>query len=238
VFPEPVPDRGVPAGAIVLFGVLIAIGGYVLWWQSNGTDTRAVDVVPPLPPALDRAAEVGMAQLPGPAVTATPPNGPRPANGADAVPGGPSAPALPPPAAGVEPGRLALPRAEPPPLPEVSASGIPFPAPPPPAVPSAAAPAAAAALPPAAGTRIVVRATQPAWIQVRDPRSGQVLLNQTLRPGETWDVPADRPGLLLDTGRAEGLAIELDGRTAPVLAGRTGVVRGVVLDPDRLAAPN
>jgi cytoskeleton protein RodZ len=145
---------------------------------------------------------------------------------------------LPPPAAGVEPGRLALPRAEPPPLPEVSASGIPFPAPPPPAVPSAAAPAAAAALPPAAGTRIVVRATQPAWIQVRDPRSGQVLLNQTLRPGETWDVPADRPGLLLDTGRAEGLAIELDGRTAPVLAGRTGVVRGVVLDPDRLAAPN
>jgi cytoskeleton protein RodZ len=232
VFPEPVPDRGVPAGAIVLFGVLIAIGGYVLWWQSNGTDTRAVDVVPPLPPALDRAAEVGMAQLPGPAVTATPPNGPRPANGADAVPGGPSAPALPPPAAGVEPGRLALPRAE------LSASGIPFPAPPPPAVPSAAAPAAAAALPPAAGTRIVVRATQPAWIQVRDPRSGQVLLNQTLRPGETWDVPADRPGLLLDTGRAEGLAIELDGRTAPVLAGRTGVVRGVVLDPDRLAAPN
>lgn len=247
VFPEPVPDRGVPAGAIVLFGVLIVIGGYVLWWQSNGTDTRAVDVVPPLPPALDRAAELGMAQLPGPAVTATPPNGPRPANGADAMPGGPPTPALPPPAAGVEPGRLALPRAEPPPMPEVSASGIPFPAPPPPAAPSSPAPpaasappaaAAAALAPSAAGTRIVLRATQAAWIQVRDPRSGQVLANQTLRPGETWEVPPDRPGLLLDTGRAEGLAIELDGRSAPVLAGRTGVLRGVVLDPDRLAAPN
>ncbi|MCS6932757.1 MAG: DUF4115 domain-containing protein, partial [Acetobacteraceae bacterium] len=96
--------------------------------------------------------------------------------------------------------------------------------PPPPAAPAA--------------PRIVLRATQPAWVQVRDPRSGQVLVNQTLRPGETWEVPSDRQGLVLDTGRAEGLAIELDGRPAPALAGRTGVVRGIVLDPARLAAPN
>lgn len=250
VFPEPVPDRGVPAGAIVLLGVLIAIGGYVLWWQSAGTGQRVVDAVPPLPPALERAAEIGAAQLPGPAVTAPPAIGTQPpaasgaappggaatapplaANGA-AAPGGALVPTLPPPAAGVEPGRLALPRTEPPPLPEISASGIPFPAP---ALPAPAAPAAAAT---PAAPRLLLRATQPAWIQVRDPRSGQVLVNQTLRAGETWEVPSDRQGLVLDTGRAEGLAIEVDGRPVPALAGRTGVVRGVVLDPARLSAPN
>jgi cytoskeleton protein RodZ len=259
VFPEPVPDRGVPAGAIVLFGVLIAIAGYVLWWQSSGTDQRVVDAVPPLPPALERAAEIGAAQLPGPAATAPPPAGapaaqngtparpaaappvvaaaPPPAANGAAAPGAetPPAPALPAPSAGVEPGRLAQPRAEPPPLPEISASGIPFPAPaapPPPAPPAAAAPATPAS------PRLLLRATQPAWVQVRDPRSGQVLVNQTLRAGETWEVPPDRQGLVLDTGRAEGLVIELDGRPAPALSGRTGVVRGIVLDPARLAAPN
>jgi cytoskeleton protein RodZ len=158
------------------------------------------------------------------------------ANGA-AAPGAqvPPAPALPAPAAGVEPGRLALPRAEPPPLPEVSASGIPFPAPAAPPPPPPPAPAAAAA---PAAPRLLLRASQPAWVQVRDPRSGQVLVNQTLRAGETWEVPPDRQGLVLDTGRAEGLAIEVDGRPAPALAGRTGVVRGIVLDPARLSAPN
>lgn len=255
VFPEPVPDRGVPAGAIVLFGVLIAIGGYVLWWQSSGTDQRVVDAVPPLPPALERAAEIGAAQLPGPAVTAPPATGatppsaqppatntaplapgvataPPPATNGTAAPGAPILPTLPPPAAGVEPGRLALPRAEPPPLPEISASGIPFPAP---AVPPPPAPPAPAAAATPAAPRLLLRAVQPAWVQVRDPRSGQVLVNQTLRAGETWEVPSDRQGLVLDTGRAEGLAIEVDGRAVPALAGRTGVVRGVVLDPARLA---
>lgn len=255
VFPEPVPDRGVPAGAMVLFGVLIAIGGYVLWWQSSGIDQRVVDAVPPLPPALERAADIGAAQLPGPAVTAPPPTGatppsaqpratdtaplapgvataPPPATNGVAAPGAPIQPTLPPPAAGVEPGRLALPRAEPPPLPEISASGIPFPAPAAPPPPAPPAPAAAAT---PAAPRLLLRAVQPSWIQVRDPRSGQVLVNQTLRPGETWEVPSDRQGLVLDTGRAEGLTIEVDGRAVPALAGRTGVVRGVVLDPARLA---
>jgi cytoskeleton protein RodZ len=261
VFPEPVPDRGVPAGAIVLFGVLIAIGGYVMWWQSNGAGERVVDAVPPLPPALERPAEIGASAVPGPAasVPARPPAEParpaadpaRPAaNGQPAAlpgvtgqlaptPAAPAAPAVPPPSiAGVEPGRLVLPRTEPPPLPEISASGIPFPAPVTPPPPAPPEPAAAAPVPPASGARIVLRAAQPAWIQVRDPRSGQVLVNQTLRAGERWEVPNDRQGLVLDTGRAEGLAVELDGRPAPALAGRTGVVRGVVLDPERLATPN
>lgn len=93
----------------------------------------------------------------------------------------------------------------------------------------------AAAAPAAAAPRLLLRAIQPAWIYVRDTRSGQVLVNLTLRTGETWEVPVGREGLVLDTGRAEGLTIELDGRAVPALAGRSGIVRGIVLDPSRLA---
>lgn len=259
VFPEPVPERGVPAGAVVLVGVLVAIGGYVMWWQSNGLDQRSVDAVPPLPPAMERLAEQGAAALPGPAAVeparagAEPPRaaaeprsggGERPAgagqtpptqgaapppNGAMAANG--AAPGPPPSIAGVEPGRLVVPRSEPPPLPELSASGIPYPAPP--APPPPAQPASPA--PPPGTPRVVLRATEPAWVQVRDPRSGQVLQNRTLRAGERLEIPPDRQGLVLDTGRAEGLVIELDGRAVPALSGRTGVVRGILLDPARLA---
>lgn len=254
VFPEPVPDRGVPAGALVLAGVLVAIGGYILWWQSSGVNERSVDAVPPLPPALERQADAGASAVPGPAAEmprglpegrpavppapagpaapplAAAPATPSPGNGAVAPAAGNGAPAVPPPSiAGMEPGRLVVPRAEPPPLPEMSPAGIPYPAPPaPPPPPEAPAPVPG-------GVRVVLRATQPAWVQVRDPRTTQVLVNQTLRPGERLEIPPDRPGLLLDTGRADGLVIELDGRPVPILAGRTGVVRNIPLDPARLA---
>jgi cytoskeleton protein RodZ len=55
VFPEPVPDRGVPAGALVLVGAILAIGAYVGWYQWSGTGTRTVDAVPVPPPAIEQA---------------------------------------------------------------------------------------------------------------------------------------------------------------------------------------
>jgi cytoskeleton protein RodZ len=72
-----------------------------------------------------------------------------------------------------------------------------------------------------------------AWVQVRDPRSGQVLVNRVLRPGESWPVPL-RDGLLLDTGKADGLEILLDGQPQPTLEGLVGVRRNITLDPDRV----
>jgi cytoskeleton protein RodZ len=87
------------------------------------------------------------------------------------------------------------------------------------------------------GTRIALRARpgnpEGAWVQVRDPRSGQSLLNRVLRPGEAWPVPV-RDGLLLDTGKADGLEIIVDGQPSPVLEGQVGVRRGIALDPERL----
>ncbi|HWT11085.1 MAG TPA: RodZ domain-containing protein, partial [Roseomonas sp.] len=59
VFPEPVPSRGMPAGALVAVGVVIAIGAYVAWYNWTGSGNRVVDAVPPLPPRLEQSVEDG-----------------------------------------------------------------------------------------------------------------------------------------------------------------------------------
>jgi len=59
VFPEPVPGRGIPAGAVVGIGVVLVVAGYIGWYNWSGTGERAVDTVPPLPPRLEETAQVG-----------------------------------------------------------------------------------------------------------------------------------------------------------------------------------
>jgi cytoskeleton protein RodZ len=56
IFPEPVPERGVPAGAVVLVGAVVAAFAYIGWYQWSGSGTRTVDAVPPVPPRLEQAA--------------------------------------------------------------------------------------------------------------------------------------------------------------------------------------
>jgi len=222
VFPEPVPDRGMPAGLVIGVGAMVAVGAYVAWFNWSGGGTRSVDVVPPVPPRLEAAAEQGRAQLPV-----------RESASAGALP----LAALPPPGGVIGGGSNTSAQAATVPAAPVPASPPATPAPPAAAAaPAAPAPAAAiAGLP--EGTRVVLRAraTNPdgAWVQVRDPRSGQVLLNRVLRPGEAWPVPV-RTGLLLDTGKADGLEILLDGQPQPTLEGLVGVRRNIALEPDRI----
>jgi cytoskeleton protein RodZ len=59
VFPEAVPSRGVPAGALVAVGVVVAIGAYVAWFNWSGSGNRVVDAVPPVPPRLEQTAQEG-----------------------------------------------------------------------------------------------------------------------------------------------------------------------------------
>ncbi len=220
VFPEPAQERAIPAGALMAAGTVLAIGAYVAWFNWSGVGDRTVDVVPPVPPRLEQAAEIGRSQIPAPAP------GPLPLA------------ALPPP--GGAPGVVTTPGANTsaqaatvPAAPAPTAS--PAPAAPPPAV--VAAPAAPAPAPAPDGTRVVLRARagsgEGAWVQVRDPRSGQSLVNRVLRPGETWNAPL-REGLVLDTGKAESLEILLDGQPQPTLDGVVGVRRAIALDPDRV----
>lgn len=223
IFPEPVPERGMPTGVLIGVGAVLAIGAYVAWFNWSGSGARSVDVVPPVPPRLEAAVEQGRAQLPG-----------REAAAPAALP----LPGLPPAGGGASSGANTA----------AQAATVPVAPLPPVAAQLPASPTAAAAVPPAAplaspaaglpdGARVVLRprAGNPdgAWVQVRDPRSGQVLVNRVLRPGEAWPVPL-RDGLLLDTGKAEGLEILLDGQPQPTLEGLVGVRRNISLEPDRL----
>lgn len=197
VFPEPVPSRGVPAGALVVVGVAIALGAYVAWFNWSGSGNRVVDAVPPVPSRLDRAAQDG---------TALREEAPPPRREAAAAPAPSGAPAAAPPDAA-------------------------------PTVASAPPPAAAAATqaPPRDPNepRIVLRARGESWVQVRDTRANQVLLDRVLRNGDSWPVP-NREGLVLTTGKAENLDIVVDGEASPAIAGATGVRRGIALVADRL----
>src|SRR5690606_273472 len=57
--------------------------------------------------------------------------------------------------------------------------------------------------------RVVLHATADAWIQVQGPRE-ELLMTRILRPGDTYMVP-DRTDLVLMTGNAGGLEVQLDG---------------------------
>lgn len=227
VFPEPVPERGMPAGALIGVGAVLAIGAYVAWFNWSGGGGRTVDVVPPVPPRLEAAAEQGRAQMPGreaamssaPLLPGLPPPGGGAASGSNTAAQAATVPLAPlPPAAAPPPASSAAPAA-----------------PPPAAIVAAPVVSPGAALPDGARVVLRPRAGNPdgAWVQVRDPRSGQVLVNRVLRPGEAWPVPL-RDGLLLDTGKADGLEILLDGQPQPTLEGLVGVRRNIALDPDRV----
>jgi cytoskeleton protein RodZ len=227
-FPAPVPERGMPAGAVVLLGALLLIGSYAGWYRMSEHGHSAVDGVAAVParlaplaaPLVDRIApaEPAPADSAGasPAVTPAAPHSdpaPTPTNASplQAYAGVPAAPVSTPQLS------TATATATPPP------SGSPL--------TNAATPAPAPAVI-AGGTRIVVRAKAEAWVQVRE-RDGAVLLNRVLRPAETWMVP-DKPALLLTTGNAGGTELLVDGTVTASLGAEGAVRRDLPLDADTL----
>ena len=213
VFPEPVPERGVPAGAVMLLGAVLAVGAYIGWYQWSGSGIRTVDAVPPLPPQLEQMADEGSA--PEPPAVAEPV--PLPPTVAEPVP--------PPP---IQPTPSSAVAAT---VPRVVA---PAPAAPEPA-PAPEAPLAAAAPPRPEEGRVVLRAKAEAWVQVRERPGGPILVNRVLRPGESWTAPA-KEGLLLSTGNANGLEILVDGQVVPGLGPGRAVRRDVPMEPEKLKA--
>lgn len=81
-FPAPVPDRGVPAGAVVLLGVLLAVGAYAGWYSRSG-QVRAPAEVTAVPERLARLVE-----------RPVPPSEPAPQDAAVPLLSAPAAPAL------------------------------------------------------------------------------------------------------------------------------------------------
>ncbi|MDG2033755.1 MAG: helix-turn-helix domain-containing protein [Rhodospirillales bacterium] len=52
VFPSIIPEHGVPGGAIVMVGVLVAVVGYGSWYFLSSRDVAVSDTVPPVPSGI------------------------------------------------------------------------------------------------------------------------------------------------------------------------------------------
>jgi cytoskeletal protein RodZ len=81
-------------------------------------------------------------------------------------------------------------------------------------------------------SRIVIRAVQDSWVQVRDSQDA-ILLTRVLRAGDTYRVP-DVAGLTLLTGNAGGIELEVDGVRLPPAGPPGSVRRSINLDPAQL----
>lgn len=240
-FPAPVPERGVPAGALVIVGVILAAALYGGWYYLTDTGQRLADVVPNLPERLARietmitpAPAPAEAPAPAPAASTTPPS---PAEAPLASLPAPAAPAVTLPPSGSWPtGPAVTPQSlMPPRRSDPSAAN---------AAPVTGAVADAPATPPAteAATygatgaeagRVLLRARADTWIQVRERATGSVLFNRVLRPGETYRVP-ERSGLVMTTGNAGGLDVLIEGEALPSLGGQGVVRRDLPLEPAAL----
>jgi cytoskeleton protein RodZ len=251
-FPVPVPERGVPAGALVIVGIVCAAALYGGWYYLTDTGQRLADVVPALPDRLARiwtAETVSPAPVPPPA--APPLAAPPPAAGVPPVPAtrlptappeaplaalpAPTAPAVTLPPTGAWPtGPAVTPQSlMPPRRPDPSAANATSASDTPAAAePSAPEPTTYGATGSEAG-RVLLRARADTWIQVRERGTGSVLFNRVLRPGETYRVP-DRSGLVMTTGNAGGLEVLVEGDVLPSLGGQGVVRRDLPLEPAAL----
>jgi cytoskeleton protein RodZ len=237
-FPVPLPERGMPAGALILLGVVLAVGAYAGWYRLSGEGKLPAETVIPVPQHLASLAQQATPPVAPPAAIATSAPAvpaPAPASVASAsTPAGlaPVTPVTSSPAA-------VLPSAAPAPSPSVAPAPALAALDATPPVPSVSPTSAAAApIPPssvaqagtAAAGRIVIQATADAWLEVRDG-NGNVLLNRTLHPGDTWTVP-QQAGLVFTTGNAGGTVLVVDGVAAPALGNSGAVRRDLPLDPN------
>lgn len=82
-------------------------------------------------------------------------------------------------------------------------------------------------------SRITLKALEATYVQVKDPalrRSKAILLARVLNPGESFHAP-DRSGLVLLTGNAGGIQVEVDGRSVGVLGKSGQVIKRLPLEP-------
>lgn len=258
-FPAPVPTRGVPAGAIVLVGAIIAIGGYAAWYHYSGRSERPAETVealpthleplapPPTPkvasatpaakPGAADAAASGTTAMPAPKVASALPQEPEvsPSSAAAAVPMPQAATAD---ASGSTTGAAARAGDSTTATGQAGATGdAKLAAVTPPGAPAGAGGTAGATdaidtVGPGSPAPMVIQATADAWIEIKNAQ-GRVLYQSILHPGDKYTVP-DQPQLTLTTGNAEGTEVVLSGNVIGPLKGH--VLHNIPLDPGSLKA--
>jgi cytoskeleton protein RodZ len=95
-FPAPVPERGIPTGAVVLLGSMLCIGAYIGWYQASGEKPGA-EPVRAVPERLAELAPPPAPPRPAPGRATPPPPPPRPPPPPPPPPGAPPPPPPPPP---------------------------------------------------------------------------------------------------------------------------------------------
>lgn len=220
-FPALVPERGVPAGAAILLGVVLLALAYAGWYRFGGQETLPVHTVPPLPESL--MPDAANAPHPAPvspqsSISQSPtlqsPTLQAPTLQGTAVPlPGPAAPGPPVPAAPAAATSPASPV-------EGNPASAPAPAVAPPAPAASAHPVTSQ---PVTSRQITIKAVASSWVQIRQ-KGGSVLYEHILQPGETWSAPPDSTDLRLSVGNAGGIVLSTGDVTTPVL-GRPGMVR-------------
>jgi cytoskeleton protein RodZ len=239
VFPVPVPERGLPAGALILLGLILVGGAYTGWYRLSGEGKLPSEAVTRVPAHLASLADQalpgpdGRIPLPAPPPL-TPP--PRPSTGLD---DGQLEPRH---AAAENPLLAPEPPPPPPPVEEMHAASIPgatattaiaMPVTPPMRrQEQTPEPAQANADPD--GARVVLRFTGDTWVQVKE-RGGPALVTKVMKAGDTFPVPT-RSNLVLNTGNAGRVEILVDGVAVPSIGGAGTVRKDVALDPDQLKA--
>jgi len=261
VFPTPAAEAKVPTGAIILVA-LILIGLTYLGWTYFSDEAKpppAVAEQPAAPAPAPTQPAPAPAPLAGGTTTdssAQAPSAPAPA-AAPAVAPAPAAEAVTPAAAAPAPVPLPAPDATAaiaseaqvesaaPASPAAAPALVGAPPAPPAPQPAASettaagqeqvavAPPLPAAVEAAHRPRLVIRAEQDSWVQIRNAKD-EAVLTQVLREGESYEVP-EEPGLVLLTGNAGGLVLVLDGQPLPPLGPVGAVRRNIALDPDALA---
>jgi cytoskeleton protein RodZ len=260
-FPEPIAERSIPGGRILVTALVLAICGYGLWYYQAGGGRSAPDTVPKVPVALDQPSESSVADplaspnearasVPAaPESTAAPtqarqqtkiaavapPAAPRSADAAPAAAALATAP-LPEPALRAAAAPVAspiAPGAAPAEEPQQVALSLPAPPPPKPSVPVSAPGSARVYGMTDEPVRIVLRITGDCWIEVREA-DDSLRFSKLLHAGDEYRV-ADLAGLTLKTGNSNGLKILVDGKPVNVPPVNSRVF-SIALDPARLAA--
>ncbi|MDX5931047.1 helix-turn-helix domain-containing protein [Acidiphilium acidophilum] len=241
-FPEPVPDRGVPPGAIVFLVAVIGIGAYFLWYRHSEHELKMAQMVPAVPAklaplAVPKQPVPKVVTAPKPAVTAPSTATPASGNPDTAVASGQGqTPASAPTDSSVATNGAAGPAA----LAVAASTGTSGSGPANGAsTGSVAAGTASTASPAASATTaqgisgaaapLVISASADSWVQVQGP-SGTILFSRVLKAGSTWPVP-DEPGLTLTTGNAGGTELIRNGVTGAPLGPVGAVMRHVPLTP-------
>lgn len=230
-FLAPVPDRGVPKGALILIGFVIVLAGYGLWYRHTEHERRLAQSVTQVPAALQPLTTPP--KVTPPADTAPAPAKPpaTPSTATTTLSAQPQAPAQPASATStptaIVPRSAASQPATAPAAPlelQTSATAVA------PAAPAATVPTASAstqATPPGAG--MVITATQNSWIQVTTS-NGNILFSKVLNAGDSWPVP-QMAGLKMTTGNAGGTIITTNGKPGQPLGAEGVVLRGYKLTP-------